>query len=48
MALVMAVVVVALLAASATVRRALPSESLIAFATMGIGVVLLFQLDRLG
>jgi hypothetical protein len=48
MALVIAVVVLALLAANGTVRRAIPSESLVAFVATGLAVVLLFQLDRLG
>lgn len=48
MSLVIAVAVVALLSSLTVVRRAIPSESVVAFGLMGVAVVLLFQLDRLG
>lgn len=48
MALVLAVVVVALVGSRTGVRRAIPSESLLAFGLMVAAVLLLFELGRLG
>jgi hypothetical protein len=47
-ALVVCVVVIALLSASRLVQRSMPSESLFAFGAALVGVLLLFELDRLG
>ena len=48
MALTLAVVFVALLVSSHTVRRMLPSESLVAFGLSAGIIVALFELDRMG
>jgi hypothetical protein len=48
MLLTAAVVIVGLLTSNAALRRALPSESLIAFAATAVFVFLLFQTGRLG
>jgi hypothetical protein len=48
MALVICVVIIAVLATSTVLQRALPSESLLAFGAALIGTVMLFELDRLG
>ena len=48
MALVLAVVAVALLSSNRTVRKMIPSESIIAFGTTFVVLLALFRLDRLG
>ena len=47
MALVLCVVAIAVLSANPVARRALPSESLLALGAALIGVLLLFEMDRL-
>lgn len=47
MALALAVVIVAMVGSLGVVRRAVPSESVVAFGLMVIAVAVLFELGRL-